>query len=127
MKTRTIIMLVLIGLLFCLPACSEESGATGAAGEWIKGKTLSVNVGMVGSMERTPFMSLRNDSDREVSITPMRMVVWYRKAGKKEDPLTSSASGSPAKLGPYQEVKLPSLFRCERVRVPAKDLFVYWR
>lgn len=126
MRLRQSATLLLIGLLLSLLACSEESGATGAAGEWIKGKSLSVNVGMIGSMERTPFVSLRNDSDREVSITPMKIVAWYSKAGKKEDTLqfglrqcrqTRATRGSEAS----------ALFKCERVRVSARDSFVYWR
>jgi hypothetical protein len=59
-------------------------GATGAAGQWIKGKALSVNVGVVGSMQRTPFVTLRNDSDKEVYVTPIKVEAWYSQAGKKE-------------------------------------------
>jgi hypothetical protein len=40
MKSRSIIGFILIALSLQILSCSEELGASGAAGEWIKGKAL---------------------------------------------------------------------------------------
>lgn len=107
MRRQSIIALLTIVLSLQMVACSEESGATGAAGEWIKGRALSVKVGVVGSTQRTPYVTLRNDSDNEVSITPIKVVASYSQAGQKEGSVTEGSGGKPPKLTPKEEVEFP--------------------
>ena len=107
MRRQSVVALFTIIATLQMAACREESGATGAAGQWIKGKALSVNVGVVGSMQRTPFVTLRNDSDKEVNVTPIKVVAWYSQAGQKEGSVTEGSGEKPPKLRPKEEVEFP--------------------
>jgi hypothetical protein len=58
-------------------------------------------------MQRTPFVTLRNDSDKEVNVTPIKVEAWYSQAGKREAAVTAGSGQTPPTLKPKEEVEFP--------------------
>jgi len=87
----TIVVIVTILLCSCRP------GAYGKANEWIKGKALSAKVRITGAVlkgdPQVLMLYLRNDSDKVVAITPIRVVAWYGESGRLTMATTISPSG----------------------------------
>lgn len=90
----------------CLMSCSSNPGITGKTGQWIKGKAISLKATLtnIGVM-----CELRNDSDKEVSIDPIKLVFWSKSKGKQELSFSAADTGQGAKLQPRESFKLPPL------------------
>jgi hypothetical protein len=71
--------LAVIGSLILLTACGESAGVSGSTDQWLKGKSLAVNVVFTNG---GPLIKVRNDSTREMSIVPTRVTGWFKTAGK---------------------------------------------
>jgi hypothetical protein len=81
MKTKHLFVVSLMTL--CLWSCTDYSSfKTGTYDEWIKGKGLSVNVMFVSGAGLA--ISIRNNSNLTLPITPITTVGWfYKKWGSK--------------------------------------------
>lgn len=75
-----------IGLLLSVVSCGAPQGATGVTGEWVKGKALTVRVNIISQQADQPSLDLRNDTGKDLSILPLRVIAWYEKSGKQEKP-----------------------------------------
>jgi len=79
MKLKTCLILhVLLMLFFMLFSCNQPKGQSGQIGDWVKLKALSVKVNTNSLLE------VQNDSDKDASIAPLKIVGWYTKSGKGE-------------------------------------------
>jgi uncharacterized protein YcfL len=104
MRKRTWTALVIAS--FFIASCSSDPGITGRNGEWIKGKALSLkatfeNVGV--SWE------LRNDSDKDIAIDPIKLVFWGKSKGKQEASFSAGVGGQSATLKPKESLSLPPM------------------
>ena len=70
---------LVIGIcLFSLTiSCSKPHVTNGQMGEWVKGKALSLKV------NDNSILDLQNDSEKGAPIAPLKIVGWYKNAGKK--------------------------------------------
>ena len=75
-----------VALALLAASCENPKGAMGPTGEWVKGKFLSVKVLFISPSSVGPRLELdvRNDSNRAVSIVPMRATGWFEQAGRLE-------------------------------------------
>jgi hypothetical protein len=71
--------LAVMGSLVLLTACGESTGVRGSTDQWLKGRSLAVNVVFTNM---GPLIKVRNDSTREMSIVPTRVTGWFKTAGK---------------------------------------------
>lgn len=82
MKIRCLAWVLTIALL--AGGCWGSAATTGKTGEWVKGKSLSINATFVsaGSMGPRLLLSVGNDSTSPLSILPIRATGWFDRAGK---------------------------------------------
>jgi hypothetical protein len=82
-------------LLLGVSACGGPSGVTGPRNQWLKGKSVSVNVGVATTgITESPYFNVRNDSSQPFTLSPIKVTVWYKKAGKMEREVVIEPEGS---------------------------------
>lgn len=73
-------------------SCNQPTGIIGFTGELVKGKSISIKVIFTvpstyvrpGKMHSIPIIHVRNDSQKKISITPIKITAWFEKSGKLE-------------------------------------------
>jgi len=114
MKAQRFARAVLLGTVIILMSCGGPSGVEGKSGVWLKGKALSLKVTFttVGVL-----LELRNDSEREVKVSPVRLIVWGGSSGKQEIQFSMGESGKDPVLKPHESTTLPPLGSADATRV----------
>lgn len=103
----------MLGALMFLAACSS-SGMTGPMYSWIKGKSFSVQAinSSGGSPNAVWTLNLRNETNQELPITPVKLTAWFRQGGQKEATLSRSNMSGTGNVRPHETVMLaPELFK----------------
>jgi len=104
MKLIRVIAAILLGAIVILFASCGPSGTKGESGVWLKGKALSVKASFTTA---GALVYVRNDSDHEVSISPVHIIVWGGEAGKSEFQFSLGKDEKGAKLQPKESTVLP--------------------
>ena len=104
---RIVVLLFSISLL---TACFDRNGDVGSIGDRIKGKNLSVqgfylNPGK--SPKERPSVNVRNDSDKNFMIMPLKVTAWFKQAGKKERTFQPGDLAGNDQISPQKEIMLP--------------------
>ncbi len=104
---RAILSCILIlFILLILTGCKVQEGTTGYIGEWLRGKALSVKVDILSNqMNKLVYPTIRNESETEVSISPINLVVWFSHSGKlkREITLKNQNTGKSTTIHPKKE------------------------
>ncbi len=104
MKTISLLIFSISLLAGCT---AQSSGVSGSMNTWIKGKSLSVQAFYMNPGKSTmPTVSLRNDSDKAFSITPVTVTAWFKQAGEKQKTLNSGNMSGNGRISPQQEIML---------------------
>lgn len=108
---RIVVLLFSISLL---TACAGKSDASGRIGERIKGKNLSVQAFYMNpgkSPQEMPTINVRNDSDQNFVIMPLKLTAWFKQSGKKEKTLESGQLAGNGQISPHKEVMLADILK----------------
>lgn len=110
-------ILVLLFSISLLCACAEKSGVSGKIGDQIKGRNLSVQAFYMSpakSPQEIPTVNVRNDSEQNFPIMPMKVTAWFKESGKTEKTVNSGELAGNGQISPHKEVMLPSdIFKFE--------------
>lgn len=121
--SRTFLSCILIlFILLILAGCEGQKGTSGHIWEWSRGRKLSIKVELVstgGPGSTSADLTIRNESETEASISPVRVIVWLKGSGKVMD---QEIEISNAMMG-KNEFTLEQIFRFKAGRV--KNIRVY--
>ncbi len=88
------------------------SGPNGQAGQWIRGRGISVRVTIAMptpyQRSQTPQIEIRNDSGARVEVSTIEVHGWWDHSGERTAEFTLSENGRPARLEHGQDLLLPS-------------------
>src|SRR3954469_9165156 len=105
-----------------LAACAANHGVSGRVGDQIKGKNLSVQAFYMdpGKTPREmPSVNVRNESDQNFALMPVKITAWFKQGGKKEKTFNAGQLAGNGQVAPHKEIMLPAeIFKFE---VPASD------
>jgi hypothetical protein len=99
MKAPRIAKAILLGAVIALLSCGGPSRVTGKSGEWIRGKALSLKATFTNG---DVVLEFRNESAKDIDLTPFRLTVWGKRTGQQELRLSTERSRSSTNLKWWQ-------------------------
>src|SRR5215510_11062206 len=98
---------LLCGLLAFAVACSA-GGVSGSMSTWVKGKSFSLQAIDSKGLSPGPMwtLTLRNDTEHELQVAPVKVTAWFKQAGQKEATVNPGQMSGTGLLKPRQEVML---------------------
>ena len=110
-------ILLLLFSISLLAACAANQGVSGRVGDQIKGKNLTVQAFYMNpgkTPKEMPSVNVRNESDQNFAIMPVRITAWFKQAGKKEKTFNAGELAGSGQVAPHKEIMLPSeIFKFE--------------
>ncbi len=104
-------ILLLLCSISLLASCAANNGVSGKVGDQIKGKKLSVQAFYMNpdkTPKEIPTINVRNETDQNFAIMPIKITAWFKAAGKKEKTLNAGTLAASGQIPPHKEIMLAS-------------------